>query len=51
MDNKTNTVTISTTIPTGFEYLDDMLNGGLNNSELIILAGHPRLGKTFTKCY
>jgi len=43
MDNKINTVTI----PTGIEYLDDMLYGGLRNSELVILAGPPRLGKTF----
>ncbi len=33
-------------IPTGFTYLDTILNGGLGRSDLIILAARPGVGKT-----
>lgn len=37
---------LSTTTPTGFINLDDMINGGFEEGELIIIAGRPGMGKT-----
>lgn len=33
-------------VTTGFDYLDDLLNGGFHKSDLIILAARPSMGKT-----
>ena len=37
----------SPAIPTGLNYLDQCLDGGLRGGELIVLAGRPSMGKTF----
>lgn len=37
---------LSTTTPTGFINLDEMVNGGFEEGELIIIAGRPGMGKT-----
>lgn len=34
------------TIPTGFDDLDNILNGGLHPSSLVIIGGRPAMGKT-----
>ena len=33
-------------IPTGFEQLDNILNGGFDKTDLIILGARPAMGKT-----
>ena len=36
----------NTKIPTGFEQLDNILNGGFDKTDLIILGARPAMGKT-----
>lgn len=38
---------MKTAIPTGLNSLDTILDGGLHCGDLIVLAGHPGMGKTF----
>jgi replicative DNA helicase len=33
-------------IPTGFQAVDDKLNGGIRRGELVVLAARPKMGKT-----
>lgn len=37
---------VTTGLPTGFDYLDEQLSGGLHPEELMILAARPSMGKT-----